>query len=327
MLEKIVSDTVADRTRNNRSLMAIYLCGSLLEEEFLLGGTTDIDLVFIHADPIEEEREIVYLTGDIHLDIAHHLHRDYRQTRRLRTDPWLGPTLFSCTVLHDPQHFLDFTQASVRGQFNRSDNVYERARAFYDQARSIWFDYYQETGEPGQKDVSDYLYAVSKAANSIASLSGSPLTERRFLLKFDRRAEAIGRSGLFAGLMGLLGAPTVDGETLKSWLAGWEAGFDSLPAESRPPGLAPERKFYYMRAFEAMIDGGQPESVLWPLLRTWTDMAGLLPRDSSERGEWRQALNHLNILGDFSSRLKALDAYLDLIDETLDQWGRSNGVL
>jgi len=63
------------------------------------------------------------------------------------------------------------------------------------------------------------------------------------------------------------------------------------------------------------------------LLRTWTDMAGLLPRDSSERGEWRQALNHLNILGDFSSRLKALDAYLDLIDETLDQWGRSNGVL
>lgn len=327
MLEKIVRDTVAERTRNNRSLMAIYLCGSLLDQDFLLGGATDIDLVFIHTDPIESEREIVYLTDEIHLDIAHHLHRDYRQTRRLRTDPWLGPTLFSCNILHDPQHFLDFTQASVRGQFDRSDNVYERAHAFYDQSRAIWFDYYQESGEPGQKEVSDYLQAVAKAANAIASLSGGPLTERRFLQKFPPRAEAIGRGGLYAGLLGLLGAPTVDVTTLKSWLLGWEAAFDALPAVNRPPGLAPERKHYYLQAFEVLADSPQPETLLWPLLRTWTDMAGLLPRESSERNEWRMALAHLNILSDFDSRLKALDAYLDLIDETLDRWGRANGVL
>jgi hypothetical protein len=67
--------------------------------------------------------------------------------------------------------------------------------------------------------------------------------------------------------------------------------------------------------------------LLWPLLRTWTDIAGLLPGESSQRDEWRMALAHLNILSDFDSRLEALDAYLDLIDETLDHWGRSNGVL
>ncbi len=327
MLEKIVKDTVAERTRSNRSLLAIYLSGSLLEEEYLLGGTTDIDLVFIHTDPVGSEREIVPLTEDIHLDIAHHQHRDYRQTRKLRTDPWLGPTLFSCNILHDPQHFLDFTQASVRGQYDRPDYIYERARTFYDQARSIWFDYYQENREPGQKEVSDYLLAVGKSANAIASLSAGPLTERRFLLKYLSRAEAIGRPGLFAGLMGLLGAQTVDAAMMKSWLPGWEAAFDNLPVETRSPGLASERKQYYLKAFEAILGSVQPETMLWPLLRTWTDMAGLLSKDGSEYGDWRLALNHLNILSDFGTRLEALDAYLDLVDETLDQWGRSNGVL
>ena len=327
VLDKIIRDTVEERTANNRSLMAVYLCGSLLEEEFLLGGTTDIDLVFIHTDPLDYEREIVYLTDDVHLDISHHLHRDYRQTRKLRTHPWLGPTLFSCRILYDPQHFLDFTQASVRGQFDRAENVFERARGFYDEARAIWFDYHQGHGEPGQKDVSDYLQAVGKAANAIASLSGSPLAERRFLLKFAARAETIGRGGLAAGLMGLLGAPTVDAATLKSWLPGWEAAFDTLPAETRPPGLSPERKLYYLQAFQAMLGGAQPETILWPLLRSWTEMAGLLPLDSPERGDWRLALGHLNIRSNFEERLQALDAYLDLVDESLDSWARSNGML
>jgi hypothetical protein len=327
VLEKIVRDTVAQRTRDNRSLMAIYLTGSLLEEEFLLGGTTDIDLVFIHADPVEIEREIVYLTDDVHLDISHHMHRDYRQTRGLRTHPWLGPILFSCRVLHDPQHFLDFTQASVRGQFDRAEHVYERARTFYDQARAIWFDYYQESGEPGQKEISDYLQAVGKAANAIASLSGSPLTERRFLLKFPARAEEVRQGGLYAGLLGLLGSPAVDAATLKSWLPGWENAFDALPAENRPAGLCPERKPYYLRAFDSMIGSTQAEIVLWPLLRTWTEIAGLLAKDSTERNEWRLVMGHLNILGEFDQRVKALDAYLDLVDEVLDRWARTNGVL
>jgi hypothetical protein len=327
VLEKIVRDTVAQRTRDNRSLMAIYLSGSLLEDDFLLGGTTDIDLVFIHADPVELEREIVYLTDEVHLDISHHLHRDYRQTRSLRTHPWLGPILFSCSVLHDPQHFLDFTQASVRGQFDRADHVFERARSFYDQAREIWFDYYHESGEPGQREVNDYLQAVGKAANAIASLTGGPLTERRFLLKFPARAEAIGRSGLYAGLLGLLGSPTVDAATIKSWLPGWESAFDALPNQNRTAGLSLERKYYYLQAFKAMVDSSQPETVLWPMLRTWTEMAGLFPPDSSGQDDWRLALGHLNILSDFDQRVKALDAYLDMVDEALDRWARSNGVL
>jgi hypothetical protein len=37
-LLKIARDTVAQRTRSDRSLLAIYLTGSLLESEPLLGG-------------------------------------------------------------------------------------------------------------------------------------------------------------------------------------------------------------------------------------------------------------------------------------------------
>ena len=35
--------------------------------------------------------------------------------------------VFSAQILHDPQHFLDFTQASVRGQFSQAEHVMARA--------------------------------------------------------------------------------------------------------------------------------------------------------------------------------------------------------
>ena len=54
-LLRIVQDTVAQRTRADRSLLAIYLCGSLLEEDFLLGGTTDLDGIHTRAGTVLAE--------------------------------------------------------------------------------------------------------------------------------------------------------------------------------------------------------------------------------------------------------------------------------
>jgi hypothetical protein len=58
MLNKIARDTVAQRTRQDHSILAIYLAGSLFSGEPLLGGTADIDLFFIHNDIVSPEREI-----------------------------------------------------------------------------------------------------------------------------------------------------------------------------------------------------------------------------------------------------------------------------
>jgi hypothetical protein len=326
LLLKLGRDTVSRRVSEGRDLLAIYLCGSLLEEEFLLGGTTDIDLVFVHVDKVALQREISRLTDEVHLDIAHHDEREYRQTRRLRLHPWLGPALNGCTVLYDPQHFMDFTQAGVRGQFDRPDYVLQRSRKQLETARQIWFNYQAETAEVGPQAIAAYLRAVTNAANAVASLSGPPLTERRFLLNFPARAEAIGRPGLHAGLLGLLGAPNLDVQSPGAWISLWNEAYQAVSPQLAPPRLHSDRRLYYLSAFESIVDGLQPEAVLYPLLRTWTMAVGLLPVDSPSRAAWRQAVTQLGIGGEaFAERLAALDAYLDLVEETLEVWARQNG--
>ena len=136
----IANDTVAQRVRQDHGILSAYLCGSLLGDHFLLGGSADIDLVFIHIDLPPVGREIQRLTDDVHLDIAHYSQKDFREPRRLRQHAWLGPTIFSCRLLHDPQHFMHFTQASVRGQFERPDHVLERARPQSAHARQVWVE-------------------------------------------------------------------------------------------------------------------------------------------------------------------------------------------
>ena len=147
MLMKVASDAVARQARQNRDLLSAYLCGSLLGEDYLLGGTADVDLVFIYNEPYPLEREVRRLTDDVHLDIAHHSRARYRQTRELRLDPWMGPTIYWSKILYDPQHFMDFTQASVRGQFNQPDNIIARARLQSNHARQAWFNLEEHPGE------------------------------------------------------------------------------------------------------------------------------------------------------------------------------------
>jgi len=326
-LLKIAEDTVAQRAHTERGILAAYLGGSLLGDDFLLGGTADIDLTFVHLDAPAVEREVQRLTDEVHLDIAHYDQRAFRQSRSLRLHPWLGPTLFECKVLYDPQHFMDFTQASVRGQFNRPDNVQGRARAQVEHARQIWLGFVsQTTAQPGPQDLAGYLRAIDHAANAVASLSGPPLTERRLLLNFPQRAEAVGRQGLYPALLGMLGAPHADADTLNSWLPQWQQAMEALPEEAAPPRLHACRLNYYKRAFETMMRGEKPAAVLWPLLRTWTLAAGLLPAETRVQGDWRAACQYLGLLGEgFTERVNALDAFLDLVEDTLERWSREFG--
>jgi hypothetical protein len=328
MLNKVARDTVAQRTRSNRDILAIYLHGSLLLGEPLLGGTTDIDLFFVHNEDIPETREIVRMTDDIHLDIAHHPRRIYRHARDLRLHPWLGPTIVGCRILFDPQHTMDFILASVGGQFNQPDNIMARARGQAEAARQAWLSFQLEHPEPGIEETTRYLKAVEHAANAIASLSGPPLPERRFLLSFPERAEAVGRRGLYNGLVGLLGGSSVEPETLHTWLGHWRAAFEAVPREKAPPRLAPFRLNYYLRAYEAMLGSDTPLAVLWPLVNSWTQAAQRLPAESPEFAEWQGAARQLGLLGEaFYERIAAFDSYLDLVEETLDAWAQKNGVI
>jgi hypothetical protein len=328
ILTKIASDTVEQRQRTDRDLLAAYLHGSVLRESPLLGGTTDVDLFLIHNEDIDEQREIVRITEDIHLDIAHHPHSTYRQTRELRLHPYLGPVVYGCKILYDPLHFLDFTQASVRGQFYRAENIWKRARQQLDSARQIWLSFHIDPQDPDVHEITQYLNAVKNSANGIASLNGPPLTERRFLLDFPERAKAVGHPGLYAGLLGLIGGAEADGEKMRSWLPAWQRAYRALPVDEKPAKLHPYREAYYYRAFKALLESENAEALLWPLLCTWTLLIHTLPEGAPEKDDWQAACSHLKLMSAaFQERIAALDAYLDRIEEVLEAWAQESGVL
>ena len=83
-LLKVARESADKYSRRNRDLACIYLTGSLLSETPLLGGTTDIDLVFVHTVQPAFAREIVRLTDEVHLDIQHLSQTVFHQPRRLR---------------------------------------------------------------------------------------------------------------------------------------------------------------------------------------------------------------------------------------------------
>ena len=64
----------------------------------------------------------------------------------------------------------------------------------------------------------------------------------------------------------------------------------------------------------------------WPLLRTWAVLVSCLPTTGPRSAGWQEAAQALGLWGEgFRTRLDALDAYLDTIDELLETWGSQHG--
>ncbi len=327
-LLKIAEDTAAERARKDLDILAVFLHGSLTDGEALLGGAADIDLTFIHLAEVDKEREIVRLSEEVTLDITHHNQIIYHQRRELRQHPWLGPTVYGAKLLHDPQHFMDLAQASVRGQYGRIDHVLIRAQTLFDSARQTWQDFYNApSADPGPAEVLRYLNALGEAANAIASLSGPPLVTRRLLLDFPGRAQAVGQPGLYAGLLGLLGTSNLEARTLQGWLPSWGAAYQAAGESPYcPDGLHSHRQTYYEMAITALLDGERPQDALWPLLVTWTEAVSHLPANPDSLAAWQDACDQLDLLGaHFERRVAGLDHYLDTIEELMEVWGREHG--
>ena len=67
LILKFAKDTIAKQARESRGLLAAFLCGSMLGDDYLRGGTGDIDLVMIHEEQPVIEREVLPLNDEIHL--------------------------------------------------------------------------------------------------------------------------------------------------------------------------------------------------------------------------------------------------------------------
>ena len=328
-LMKNAKNIVALRSQQDRRLVCAYLTGSLaIEDDPMIGGTADIDLIFIHDSEPAAPREMVRLTDDVHLDIAHYSQSLFRQPRHLRLEPWLGS--FICTkpmVLHDTGHWFDFTQASIFSQFFAPQNIIQRARPLHEKARQMWFALSTGSIPTHPEAITAYFKAIESAANAAALLVGEPLTERRFLLHFPSRAQQLQNPDLSAQLIRLFFSQPISSEQWQSWQKDWSEAYKIAAGHTdRPLRLHACRLGYYQRAAEALW-ADHPAAAAWLLIRTWSRAAQYLPTDSPLMLSWDSACAALNLSPDqFSERLEQLDVYLDLVEETLDQWEKANGI-
>jgi hypothetical protein len=305
---------------------AAFLIGSIVHDQAVLGGAADIDLVLIHESPPYEERQIIGLSDDVHLDIAHHARDRYAQPRLLRLDPWLGPAIYDPLPLFDPEHFFEWAQAAARGQFLRADHRLGRAQAFLTRAREA------KTGLDAERPwVSPYLRSALSGANAIASLSGQPAAGRRVLAQLRTATMESGYPGVHHELRRLIGVDRCGPQQLASWVSQWARAFDAGGEVTGQPDLLPERREYYLKGFQALLETDDPHGVLWTLLDSWDRVMHNLAAysaDEDHRPAWDDAVAILGLTSDeFGRRSEELEIYLDQIEASLEEWAARSGAL
>ncbi len=329
-LVRLAKETAHERSFNDRSVIAAYLTGSLATDgDPMLGGTTDIDLVLVHATPAPMSREIIKLTPDFHIDLHHRAKADFKSTRELRTDPELGYEMYDPMFVWQREKFFEFVQAGLRAgsEFQSPAIVLTRCRKLLAEARRGWIDLSDIPAEKaGPLQVKQLLAALEHVANAIAEISGAPLAERRFLVEFPNRAEVAVHPEFTEGLFGLLGASQVDTAALTGWLSAW--GADFLAAAQDPKvdiSIHSGRLNYYEKGIRALLEGETPLTALWPLIHSWTLAAQVLRPQAGN--PWETACRQLGLLGEgFEQRVSDLDKYLDQVEICLDEIAAASGV-
>jgi hypothetical protein len=315
----------ARRRADEEDIVSAYLIGSVARGEPLLGGAADIDLVLIHKHYPVAAREVVPLSPDIHLDIAHHDQTPYNEPRSLRTSPWLGPAMYDPLFILDPEHFLEWAQASARSQFNRADYRLARATALLGRARGLLE---RLNGRYSPAWVAAYTRSVSDGANAVALLAGLPAAGRRMPLTLKQRITEAGHPQVFESFLHLAGLEAADDEHLPDWISAWRRAFELASQVSTDPRLASCRMRYHLAGFEALAHAGWPEAVLWGLLSTWhIAVEATEPKDGdASRSAWEEFLRRLGLdEAAVDRRVEDLEAFLDRVEETLDEWAGEHG--
>jgi predicted nucleotidyltransferase len=317
-------DLAAEHVEHRRaggSLLAAYLVGSVVSGDPLLGGTADIDLVLVHRQPQSIAREFLTLSRDVHLDVVHHEMERYAQPRRLRLDPWLGPSVREARVLHDPEHFFDWAVAGARGQFERADAVTARANALLAASHQ---DAASAARAPAWQG--EYLRALLAACNAAVALVAPPACGRRTSAVLETRLALLGDSTLFDAYRSLHGALALTPDDVALAISCWARAAEVIVA--RPTqDLPAARAAYWLSGLRALAESGRPDHAVWPLFFTWeTTLAGsgaLDPRLEAEMAPIfeRAALDEPQR----ADRLLALEAFTDRVEGLVQAWAGRHG--
>lgn len=322
-LLKLAKDYTTQKLAPDRNVTAVFLVGSLRPENALPAAVLDVDLLVIYNGEPLREREIVKISNEIHLDIAYENASLYAQPRELRGDPWRGWAMWDPQLLYEKGRFFEYTQAIVRAQFDDVENLLKRCRSFSVPARMAWNEMFfaPESASPLK-----ILTAASNAANAFASLSGAPLPERTLVSGLASRAEAAHMPELAGSLLNII-TGDLNMDLLQKALPAWERGFQAAAPVLPDARIHPVRLKYYKTAIEAQLAGKIPAAAFWPMLHTWAlaMKSPALPPES--KNEWDDFCQQVGLApGAISERIEALDAFLDTLEETLEQKASESGI-
>ena len=328
LLLATAKDAVKRARFDSHDIVCAYLTGSIIREDPLLGGTTDIDLMYVHSTDVKLKRELIPIAEDYHLDIAHLSQSYFSQPRKLRTDAWVGS--FLChypIVLYESNHWFDIIRSAVFAHFFQPINVIERVTPFIEDARRDWLNLQNQGGNLGIDAIPVYLKSIKNAANAIACLTSVPLTDRRVLIDFPSVALGVQMPGLTGGLIDLLVPPDPIEPDWETWLANWNVAFSSIQQIGKLPlSYSEMRRPYYEKAILGLKDENN-QAALWLLLWTWSFMSSRLPKNNASQKGFMDLLSQLMLDPDhFSERLDGLDQFLDVVEVTIENWKTAAGI-
>lgn len=327
-LLNLTKSYISKRIRLDRSIICIYLTGSMLAKDPFINGSTDVDLVFVHEGNTEQVREIIKISPEITFDI-HHLNQGYfTPPRKVRTDPWIGSSLcFDPVVLYGKGHWFEFTLASIEANFFLPENIIQRAYQFSNNARNLWLILRSGKTEQESIFVQQYIKILENASNAIACLSSFPLTDRIFMKNFKVSAESINKPELTGELYGLILGEADPTPYFDYYFNSWKyylEYFGKSELVNQYPQYDEDRLQYYTKPVDILWKDHLP-SALWIMTKTWSRVVAAFQLDINE---YFHSFCSIIEIGPsyFPKRAKQIEDYLDLVEESLVDWGKQQGL-
>jgi len=323
----------ADRKMKERPTMrAILLAGSVARGEPPLGDAVDLDILLIDDTIPDPAYQLERLSENVFVDTTFIRTADLSDRKALRAHPYLAPALNDALILHDPRHYFDILQASIRAPYNKPDNIYARARSALAPTQPLidrfilWREDPPAVG-PTWDDLADLRQALYLIAQSIILLSGQPgdaVGLRKFMVRFEAAARQHD-ARLYPLFLAALGVANLPANSLDSFLPDWVSFYKVASQHSPDPLIHPYKRGYYERGFKALAAAGHALNTLWLFEQTLAACACTVDPQPELWQNYKQ-LTGKATSARFVERIGNAENLASLADEILIRWAKKESV-
>ncbi|MBM4422965.1 MAG: hypothetical protein FJ030_06170 [Chloroflexi bacterium] len=332
-LLRLARDYANRKVKERPTMKAAVLIGSVARNEPPLGDAVDIDILLIDDAIPDPPLEIARLSDTVFVDAAFVRTADYADRKSLRAHHFTAPALNDALILHDPRHYFDILQASIRASYNKPESIHARARSALAEAQNLTnrLILWREDPTPDLPSldlVDDLRRSIGLAAHAIILLSGQPgdaIGARKLMVRFEAAARQH-QPELYPLFLAALGATDLQPSSIETMLADWLALYKSASQRSAPDPLThPAKRGYYERGFRALIAEGHALNTLWLFEHT----ASACARASAALpDEWRNFLTATckDSGAQFTERIRDAERLASLAESTLNEWAKRESV-